>query len=120
MTAVCGLPGLPGAPGIPRVELQRGGTAASVSWNSPIDDGGCRLDGYIVEYRAETATRWTRANDEPVLDLDLVVRNLKPDVVYEFRVAAKNKAGLGAFSPSAKPTKGGEEPTGKTPQSTRQ
>jgi len=105
---------LPGAPGAPRVELQRGGTAASVSWNSPSDDGGCRLDGYVVEYRAETATRWTRANDEPVRDLDLVVRNLKPNTVYEFRVAAKNKAGIGAFSSSAKPTKGAEEPAGKT------
>ena len=85
-----------------------------MSWNSPTDDGGCRLDGYIVEYRPETATRWTRVSDEPVRDLDLVMRNLKPDVVYEFRVAAKNKAGIGAFSPSTKPTKGAEEPTGNT------
>ena len=107
--------GLPGAPGVPRVELQREGTAASVSWTAPRDDGGCRLDGYVVEYRAETSSRWTRANEEPVRDLDLVVRNLKPDTVYEFRVAAKNKAGVGEFSPSAKPTKGAEEPTGKTP-----
>jgi len=91
------------------VELQRGATAASLSWTAPRDDGGCRLDGYLVEYRADTATRWTRANDEPVRDLDLVVRNLKPDVAYEFRVAAKNKAGVGAFSASAKPTKGAEE-----------
>jgi len=111
--------GLPGAPGTPRVELQRGGTAASVSWSSSSDDGGCRLDGYIVEYRAETATRWTRANDDPVRDLDLLVRSLKSDAVYEFRVAAKNKAGIGAFSSSAKPTKVTEEPTGKTPESVR-
>ena len=111
--------GLPGAPGVPRIELQRGGTAASVSWSSPRDDGGCRLDGYIVEYRAETATRWTRANDDSVRDLDLVVRNLKADTVYEFRVAAKNKAGIGAFSPSAKPTKGAEESAGKSLRSPR-
>ena len=107
-----GWTGLPGAPGAPRVELQRGGSAASLSWTSPSDDGGCRLDGYVVEYRAETDTRWTR--DDPVRDLDLVVRNLRPDVVYEFRVAAKNKAGVGAFSTSAKPTKGAEEPAGNT------
>jgi len=103
---------------VPRVELQRGGSAAAVSWTSPSDDGGCRLDGYIVEYRPETATRWTRANDldQPVRDLDLVVRNLKPDSAgtYEFRVAAVNKAGVGAFSASAKPSKGADEPTGKT------
>ena len=110
------VPGLPGPPGAPRVELQRDGTAASVSWSAPRDDGGVRLDGYIVEYRAETATRWTRANDEHVRDLDMVVRSLKPDTVYEFRVAAKNKAGIGEFSPSAKPTKGAEEPAGKSAQ----
>ena len=95
------------------MELQRGGTAAAVSWTAPRDDGGCRLDGYIIEYRAETATRWTQANDDVVRDLDHVVRSLKPDVVYEFRVAAKNKAGIGSFSPSSKPTKGAEEPAGK-------
>jgi len=104
---------------VPRVELKSGGTSASVSWSAPKDDGGCRLDGYIVEYRAETSSRWTRANEEPVRDLDLVVRNLKADTVYEFRVAAKNKAGIGAFSPSAKPTKGAEEPTGKTSESAK-
>jgi len=106
--------GVPGAPGTPRVELQRGGTAAAVSWSSPTDDGGCRLDGYIVEYRAETATRWTRVSDDPARDLDLVVRNLQSDTVYEFRVAAKNKAGVGAFSPSAKPSKAADEPAGNT------
>jgi len=71
----------------------------------------------MVEYRPEASTRWTQANEDPVRDLSLTVRGLKPDTVYEFRVASKNKAGVGEFSPSVKPTKAAEEPTGKASES---
>ena len=108
--------GLPGAPGSPRVELERGGAAAALSWAAPRHDGGCRLDGYLVEYRPETATRWTRATDDPVRDLELVVKNLRADTVYEFRVAACNKAGVGEFSASVKPSKPAQDTAGIAPR----
>jgi len=87
----------------------------SLSWTSPRDDGGCRLDGYIVECREESG-KWTRPEADAVSGTEYVVRGLKADASYEFRVAAKNKAGVGEFSGSSKSTKAGEQMDGTKPQ----
>jgi hypothetical protein len=84
------------------------GTSATVSWAPPRDDGGCRLDGYVLEYREEFG-KWTRASTDTVSGTDYTVRGLKADTTYEFRVAAKNKAGVGEFSGSSKSTKAAEQ-----------
>ena len=80
----------------------------SLSWKAPHDDGGCRLDGYVLEYRNEFG-KWSRAWPETISETEFTVRGLKPDTAYEFRVAAQNKAGLGDFSGSSKSTKATEQ-----------
>ena len=97
----------PGAPGVPNID-EVSGTSMALSWSSPRDDGGCRVDGYIVEYREEFG-KWTRASADAVSGTDYTVRGLKSDTVYEFRVAAQNKAGVGEFSGSSKSTKAVEQ-----------
>jgi len=86
---------------VPKIEEVRG-TSMAISWSAPRDDGGCRVDGYIVEYRDEYG-KWTRA--DTVSGTEYIVRGLKSDTVYEFRVAAQNKAGVGEFSGNSKSTK---------------
>ena len=101
------IPERPGSPGVPKIDEVRG-TSMVLSWSSPRDDGGCRIDGYVVEYREEFG-KWTRASTDLVSGTDFTVRGLKSDSAYEFRVAAQNKAGVGEFSDSSKSAKAVEQ-----------
>jgi titin len=76
-----------------------------LEWSEPSSDGGCPLDGYTVEYRAEGSKRWMTANAEPVGDCRFIVKNLLEDIGYEFRVIAQNKAGPGEHSQVSSPAK---------------
>lgn len=102
---------LPGAPGSPDVSDVKD-TSMVLNWIPPAEKGGCKLDGYIIEYRADGFGSWVRPSSELVPDLEYTVRKLITDKTYEFRVAAKNKVGLGPFSFSSKPVKAGQ-PIGK-------
>lgn len=106
-----GIAEVPGAPGKPEITNIRD-TSLTLNWTAPTDDGGCKIDGYIVEYCVEGSGNWDRPSTELIPDRDFVVRKLTTGASYEFRVAAKNKAGLGKFSSSTKPIKAAE-PLGK-------
>lgn len=41
----------------------------SLRWARPSDDGGDRIQGYIVEYKP-IGGHWTKHNDTPIKDLD--------------------------------------------------
>jgi len=60
-----------------------------------VHDGGARIQGYKLEFRdpAEDQT-WRIANDYLVKDNNYTVYGLLPGHEYEFRVRAKNAAGL--------------------------
>lgn len=93
----------PGKPNPPEI----GSTTTnsiSLSWQPPADDGGAEITNYIVEYRAESASKWITANKDVVAALSYKVTGLKKDVVYEFRISAMNKAGTGPASDPSKPT----------------
>lgn len=83
-------------------------TSLVLKWRPPTDDGGCKLDGYMVEYCVEGSNNWVRPSTDIIPDTEFIVRNLTTGISYEFRVAAKNKAGFGKFSPSTKPIKASE------------
>ena len=52
---------------------------------------------------------WLQANkDETVLDTKYNVMKLEPDQIYEFRIAAENKAGVGPASELTIPTQAKE------------
>ena len=80
----------------------------SLSWRAPKDDGGSEIFNYVIEYRAEGAFKWRRANVDHVPDRKYTVRGLEEDTLYEFRVAAENKAGVGPYSESTGPVKAEE------------
>uniref|UniRef100_A0A8C4KLQ3 TITIN protein n=1 Tax=Dromaius novaehollandiae TaxID=8790 RepID=A0A8C4KLQ3_DRONO len=81
-----------------------------VSWRPPTDDGGADILGYIVERREVPKTAWYTV-DSRVKGTSLVVKGLKENVEYHFRVSAENHFGI------SKPLKSEEPAIPKTPLS---
>ena len=90
------------------------GKSVSLTWSPPDNDGGNAIFNYVVEFKIDGGFKWTKANDKTVSDCSYTVKKLKEDILYEFRVSAENKAGVGPPSDSTKPTLT-EEPVGKSP-----
>lgn len=81
-----------------------------VSWRPPSNDGGSDILGYIVERREVPKAAWYTV-DSRVLDTSLVVKGLKENVEYHFRVYAENQFGV------SRSLKSDESVTPKTPLS---
>lgn len=67
----------------------------SLSWFTPLHDGGSPILGYKVEMRQVDSAVWLPCLSQPVNNTELVVENLNPGSSYRFRVAAINRAGIG-------------------------
>lgn len=65
--------------------------AAQVSWAPPEDDGGVPLQKYIIEARPEKGGKWEKVAEADPEDTAAIIKNLKPDEKYKFRVRAVNK-----------------------------
>lgn len=81
-----------------------------VSWRPPADDGGADILGYILERREVSKAAWYTI-DSRVRGTSLVVKGLKENVEYHFRVSAENQFGI------SKPLKSEEPVIPKTPLS---
>lgn len=79
-----------------------------VSWRAPSDDGGSDILGYIVERREVPKAAWYTV-DARVIETSLVVKGLKENVQYHFRVSAENQFGI------SRTLKSEEAVTPKTP-----
>ena len=75
-------------------------TSATLQWTAPASDGGAEITGYRVDYSTdggdyvEYGSAASTAKD---------VSDLMPGASYQFRVAAVNSAGVGAFSQPSVP-----------------
>lgn len=75
-------------------------TAVPLAWGVPRSNAGGPVSGYVVEYRTVGSARWVQlrlpvaASSAPAVTITRLAANR----VYEFRVAARNAAGLGSFS----------------------
>nr|XP_006823012.1 PREDICTED: titin-like [Saccoglossus kowalevskii] len=94
------VPDAPRKPQLPAVSANK----MNLTWNTPLDDGGAPVIGYIIERREKFDTRWTRINISVVPETSYTADGLKEGTEYEFRVAAENKAGVGKFSEPTAPT----------------
>ena len=88
------MPSEPGEPTISSVTKD----SISLEWTAPRDDGGCPIDEYILEYKAEGAFKWQPATSKSITATRYTMQDLPEETSYDFRVAAKNKAGAGPFS----------------------
>lgn len=68
-------------------------TWAEVEWEPP-SDGGSKILGYVLQYKEPGSSKWINASARPIENTSFRVQNLKNKGEYEFRVVAKNKAGL--------------------------
>lgn len=85
-----------GRPDIPEGPLEFDDIQARsvrVSWRAPSDDGGSDILGYIVERREVPKAAWCTV-DARVTESSLVVKGLKENVEYHFKVSAENLFGV--------------------------
>ncbi|XP_055900297.1 twitchin-like isoform X6 [Biomphalaria glabrata] len=78
-------------------------SSVTLKWTKPKTDGGKKLEGYVIEYKEPSSNRWKAYNDVPIKENMGTVKGLDNDKEYEFRVRAKNAAGLGNPSDSTGP-----------------
>ncbi|CAJ0936046.1 unnamed protein product, partial [Mesorhabditis belari] len=67
----------------------------TLSWRPPVDDGGSRIRGYLIEKRDILREEWTTVASQ-VRELSYMAQALFENHEYEFRVSAFNENGVGA------------------------
>ncbi|XP_023262464.1 titin-like [Seriola lalandi dorsalis] len=83
----CDPPGKPEAVVITRENI-------TLEWAKPKYDGGSTITGYVVEKKELPDGRWMKANFTNVIENQFAVTGLTGGQSYEFRVTAKNGAGV--------------------------
>ncbi|KMY97279.1 titin homolog [Drosophila simulans] len=81
----------PNPPGTPKLNMSFG-KSATLSWTAPLDDGGCKIGNYIVEYFRVGWNVWLKAATTRALNTTL--HDLIEGSEYKFRVKAENPYGL--------------------------
>jgi predicted phage tail protein len=74
-----------------------------LAWKTPAD-GGAPIEAYVIEKRDnEVGGKWVEALQVPAGQNSATVPGLRAGSEYQFRIAAKNKAGLGEPSDPTEP-----------------
>ncbi|XP_053324277.1 obscurin [Spea bombifrons] len=68
--------------------------SVTLSWFTPLSDGGSTIVGYNVEMKTPDSD-WQLCNHEMIQNMEYVVDNLAPGVAYRFRISSVNKLGVG-------------------------
>jgi titin len=79
------------------------GRSIVVEWAAPRNDGGAPIRGYVLERKQAFSTRFVRLARGLVGETYYKDTAVLADTDYEYRVAAENEAGVGAFSQSTGP-----------------
>ncbi|XP_005190796.1 titin homolog [Musca domestica] len=81
----------PNPPGKVRLNMSFG-KSATLSWTAPVDDGGCKIGNYIVEYFRIGWNVWLKA--VTTRSLSTTLHDLIEGSEYKFRVKAENPYGV--------------------------
>ncbi|KAG8038190.1 hypothetical protein G9C98_006515 [Cotesia typhae] len=79
--------------GSPAIQIIKDSRGVTLSWRSPVYDGGCAVTGYSVEMRRGEEPCWV-AVAEAKHSLSHTISGLDPEESYQFRVRAENIHGL--------------------------
>lgn len=77
-------------------EVSHGENSTSIEWLAPTDDGGSSISDYVVQY--STGSVWTTFVDGVSSLTSATVTGLTRGITVQFRVAAVNALGQGAYS----------------------
>ncbi len=69
----------------------------TVAWDTPLEDGGAAVTGYVVERRDANRSTWSRIGEVGKDTLSYKAKKLLEGNEYYFRVAAENAVGTGSF-----------------------
>ncbi|XP_077374073.1 titin-like [Festucalex cinctus] len=83
----CDAPGKPEAVVITKDNI-------TLQWAKPANDGGSSIIGYVVEKKELPDGRWMKANFTNVIENQFTITGLTGGQSYEFRITAKNGAGV--------------------------
>ena len=64
-----------------------------MAWKRPLDDGGAKIIGYVIEKKGLTGP-WEEILEVPSKDHSVTIKDLNENEDCQFRVRAKNAAGL--------------------------
>lgn len=81
----------PSPPGQARVIMTLG-RSVTISWNLPVDDGGCKIGNYIVEYYRIGWDVWLKAATSRLLST--TIGDLIEGSEYKFRIKAESPYGV--------------------------
>nr|DBA25321.1 TPA: hypothetical protein GDO54_012866 [Pyxicephalus adspersus] len=84
---------LPDPPEEPEI-VSKTSRSVTLSWFTPLNDGGSPIIGYNVEMKLPGGD-WQQCNMEIIQSMEYVVQNLKPGELYRFRISSINKLGVG-------------------------
>jgi hypothetical protein len=102
----------PYKPGSPRnLTATPGDKKVTLTWLPPLDDGGAPITDYKVQYRKVGLLTWVTFPDGGGNATTATVKPLANGTAYQFRVKAKNSAGLGTPSNVAPGTPGSSGPS---------
>ncbi|CAG9796113.1 unnamed protein product [Diatraea saccharalis] len=87
----------PKAPGKPNI-VDYDNMSVTLQWEPPLDDGGRPILGYVVEKKDKFSPDWIEVVKTNDTKTEYKVEGLKEKMVYQFRVKAYNKAGVGDAS----------------------
>lgn len=90
-------PAIPGPPSTPWVNFVSR-ESLTVCWHEPVVDGGNPVIGYHLQMKERSSILWQKVNKTAIPATQWRVANVFPGVIYEFKVAAENAAGIGKFS----------------------
>uniref|UniRef100_A0A674F3Z2 Titin n=1 Tax=Salmo trutta TaxID=8032 RepID=A0A674F3Z2_SALTR len=68
--------------------------SVTITWTKPEYDGGANVTGYIVEKKELPEGRWNKTNFTNIIETEYVATSLVENQKYEFRVIARNAAGV--------------------------
>jgi prepilin-type N-terminal cleavage/methylation domain-containing protein len=93
------------APGAPGGMVAIGGDGrVHVAWSAPSDGGGSPVTDYVVQRRPAPDGAWTTVDDGVSASTETTVSGLSNGTASEFRVAAVNSVGRGAWSSTVSAT----------------
>ena len=98
---------VPSKPGQPHIDNITADTM-TVSWTAPEDDGGSPVTGYLIEKREAGDMKWTKVAEGKMPGNKYTLTGLTPEMEYEVRVTAENKAGQSQPSASSVTAKYGK------------